>query len=318
MSDITEASATRCPATTPTMRPARKPPTAPPSAGRIGYVVGLALAALLTAASFYFAGSGLIYRPAIPAALTALAVAQMGVHLVFFLHLTTGPDNTNNVLALAFGVLVVTLVIGGSIWIMAHLNHNMAAMNAMAAAMQRSDAGLSMRRADNRGWSSRPAELKAFRRSLAYDGTLEGAVALREGAILARQCGAEVFILSVAPDASGVQIAEGVVGGAVSQHMERYKEVLERGVARLTALGMKPTARLAIGEPARAIGAFAKEAGVDLVVVGHQKRRLLERWWSGPSGRLHQRLHRLHPRHRPQRGQRRGVRGSDEGGGGRA
>jgi nucleotide-binding universal stress UspA family protein len=119
---------------------------------------------------------------------------------------------------------------------------------------------------------------------LAYDGTLEGAVALREGAILARQCGAEVFILSVAPDASGVQIAEGVVGGAVSQHMERYKEVLERGVARLTAFGMKPTARLAIGEPARAIGAFAKEAGVDLVVVGHQKRRLLERWWSGPSG----------------------------------
>jgi nucleotide-binding universal stress UspA family protein len=119
---------------------------------------------------------------------------------------------------------------------------------------------------------------------LAYDGTLEGAVALREGAILARQCGAEVYILSVAPDASGVQIAEGVVGGAVSQHMERYKEVLERGVARLTALGMKPTARLAIGEPARAIGAFAKEAGVDLVVVGHQKRRLLERWWSGPSG----------------------------------
>ena len=119
---------------------------------------------------------------------------------------------------------------------------------------------------------------------LAYDGTLEGAVALREGAILARQCGAEVFILSVAPDASGVQIAEGVVGGAVSQHMERYKEVLERGVNRLAAFGMKPVARLAIGEPARAIGAFAKEAGVDLVVVGPQKRRLLERWWSGPSG----------------------------------
>ena len=34
-----------------------------------------------------------------------LAVAQMGVHLVFFLHITTGPDNYNNVLALAFGVL---------------------------------------------------------------------------------------------------------------------------------------------------------------------------------------------------------------------
>ena len=104
--------------------------------GALGYVVGLALAALLTAASFYFAASGLIYRPAIPAALTALAVAQMGVHLVFFLHLTSGPDNTNNALALAFGVLIVTLVIGGSLWIMANLNHNMTAMNAMALMQQ--------------------------------------------------------------------------------------------------------------------------------------------------------------------------------------
>jgi cytochrome o ubiquinol oxidase subunit IV len=94
-----------------------------------GYVIGLVLAAGLTAASFYFCFSGLIYGPAIPAALVALAVAQMGVHLVFFLHLTTGPDNTNNALALAFGVLIVTLVIGGSLWIMAHLNHNMAPMS---------------------------------------------------------------------------------------------------------------------------------------------------------------------------------------------
>jgi|HubBroStandDraft_5_1064220.scaffolds.fasta_scaffold226855_2 cytochrome o ubiquinol oxidase operon protein cyoD len=94
-----------------------------------GYLIGLVLAAGLTAASFYFCFSGLIYGPAIPAALVALAVAQMGVHLVFFLHLTTGPDNTNNALALAFGVLIVTLVIGGSLWIMAHLNHNMAPMS---------------------------------------------------------------------------------------------------------------------------------------------------------------------------------------------
>jgi cytochrome o ubiquinol oxidase operon protein cyoD len=48
----------------------------------------------------------------------------MGVHLVFFLHITSGPDNTNNVLALAFGVLIVFLVMIGTIWIMAHMNHN--------------------------------------------------------------------------------------------------------------------------------------------------------------------------------------------------
>ena len=58
-----------------------------------------------------------------------LAIAQMGVHLVFFLHITTGPDNTNNVLALAFGVLIVLLLIVGSLWIMCHLNHNMMPMD---------------------------------------------------------------------------------------------------------------------------------------------------------------------------------------------
>ena len=49
----------------------------------------------------------------------------MGVHLVFFLHITTGPDNTNNVLALAFGVLIVTIVAAGSLWIISNLNDNM-------------------------------------------------------------------------------------------------------------------------------------------------------------------------------------------------
>jgi cytochrome o ubiquinol oxidase subunit IV len=58
-------------------------------------------------------------------ALAALGIAQIGVHLVFFLRLTTAPDNTNNALALAFGVLIVTLLIGGSLFIMQHLNYRM-------------------------------------------------------------------------------------------------------------------------------------------------------------------------------------------------
>ncbi len=91
--------------------------------------VGLGLAILLTATSFFIAGTDLVWQPSIPVALVVLAIAQMGVHLVFFLHITTGPDNTNNVLALAFGVLIVLLVIGGSLWIMAHLNHNMMPMD---------------------------------------------------------------------------------------------------------------------------------------------------------------------------------------------
>ncbi|MBR1124948.1 cytochrome o ubiquinol oxidase subunit IV [Bradyrhizobium lablabi] len=94
----------------------------------LGYVVGLVLALLLTATSFFIAGTDLVWQPSIPVAIVVLAIAQMGVHLVFFLHITTGPDNTNNVLALAFGLLIVFLVVGGSIWIMGHLNQNMPPM----------------------------------------------------------------------------------------------------------------------------------------------------------------------------------------------
>ena len=95
----------------------------------IGYLVGLGLAILLTATSFFVAGTDLVWQPSIPVAIVVLAIAQMGVHLVFFLHITTGADNTNNVLALALGLLIVFLVIGGSLWIMANLNHNMPAMD---------------------------------------------------------------------------------------------------------------------------------------------------------------------------------------------
>ena len=91
----------------------------------LGYTAGLGFALLLTAGSFIVARTHLLWAPGIPVGLAVLAIAQMGVHLVFFLHIGSGPDNTNNVLALAFGVLVVTLLISGSLWIMANLNVNM-------------------------------------------------------------------------------------------------------------------------------------------------------------------------------------------------
>ena len=93
-----------------------------------GYLIALVLATLLTGVSFYVAKSTLVWQPSIPIALSVLAVAQMGVHLVFFLHMTSGPDNVNNLMALAFGLLIVMLLVFGSLWIMSHLNHNMVPM----------------------------------------------------------------------------------------------------------------------------------------------------------------------------------------------
>ncbi|MEO7433597.1 MAG: cytochrome o ubiquinol oxidase subunit IV [Dokdonella sp.] len=94
-----------------------------------GYLIGFALATLLSVMSFYIARSTLVWAPSIPIALSVLAIAQMGVHLVFFLHITSGPDNVNNVLALAFGLLIVMLLVFGSLWIMTHLNHSMLPMD---------------------------------------------------------------------------------------------------------------------------------------------------------------------------------------------
>ena len=87
------------------------------------------MAIVLTLASFGAALTHVVWGPGLPVLLAVLAIAQMGVHLVFFLHISSAPDHTNNILALAFGILIVLLVIGGSLWIMANLNHNMMPMD---------------------------------------------------------------------------------------------------------------------------------------------------------------------------------------------
>lgn len=95
------------------------------TANFMSYTVGFGLAIIATIASFVVAQTSLLWPPGMLVGLVVLAIAQIGIHLVFFLHLGTGPDNTNNILALAFGLLIVFLVITGSLWIIANLNANM-------------------------------------------------------------------------------------------------------------------------------------------------------------------------------------------------
>jgi cytochrome o ubiquinol oxidase operon protein cyoD len=89
------------------------------------YTIGLLVAFILTAMSFWVANTLLLWPGGVGLGLAVLAIAQMGIHLVFFLHMTTGPDSTNNILALAFGLLIVFVVVAGTTWIIADLNHNM-------------------------------------------------------------------------------------------------------------------------------------------------------------------------------------------------
>jgi cytochrome o ubiquinol oxidase operon protein cyoD len=97
--------------------------TARAHGSRRSYLIGLVFAVVLTAASFWAASTGDVYGPGIPSLLGVLAIAQMGIHLVFFLNISSAPDQTNNFLALAFGVFVVGLIVFGSMIIMTQLNH---------------------------------------------------------------------------------------------------------------------------------------------------------------------------------------------------
>lgn len=97
--------------------------------GARSYLIGLAYALVLTLASFWAASTSLVYAPAVPVLLATLAIAQMGVHVAFFLHISSAPDQTNNFLTLAFGVFVTALIVFGSMMIMANLNHNMMSMD---------------------------------------------------------------------------------------------------------------------------------------------------------------------------------------------
>jgi len=92
------------------------------------YLAGLGLAILLTLASFGAARFHLVWGPGLPILLAVLAIAQMGVHLVFFMHVNATEEGENTALALGFGIFIVFLVVFGSIIIMNNLSNTMPSM----------------------------------------------------------------------------------------------------------------------------------------------------------------------------------------------
>jgi nucleotide-binding universal stress UspA family protein len=119
---------------------------------------------------------------------------------------------------------------------------------------------------------------------LAYDGSIEGRRALREGAKLAQFCGAEVFLLAVVETAPALATLEGGVSISMDEQIEAYKAILAEGVERLKGMGFSATARLGMGAPGQEIAGVAEEIGANLVVVGHRPTGPLARWWFGSVG----------------------------------
>ena len=89
------------------------------------YSVGLILSIVLTAIPFAIVMTGALTGTVAVAIILVCAVAQVFVQLVFFLHMNTSSEQLWNTSSAIFVVILVAILIIGSIWIMAHLNHNM-------------------------------------------------------------------------------------------------------------------------------------------------------------------------------------------------
>lgn len=120
---------------------------------------------------------------------------------------------------------------------------------------------------------------------LAYDGTRECRIALREGAELAVACSASVVLLSVMPISLGLSIGEGFnAGDILTADHERQAAILNEGVTRLHQLGLNAQGRLVLGDPVEQIVAIAREIEADLIVLGHSRRSGISRWWRSSVG----------------------------------
>jgi nucleotide-binding universal stress UspA family protein len=116
---------------------------------------------------------------------------------------------------------------------------------------------------------------------LASDGSKESLIALREGALIARAFHAPSHLLIIERESPGLRVADSVYPMVRSEGSE---VLLQHGLSRLRRLGVEATGEVVIGEPALVIAASARRFGADLVVVGHRRQTLIERWWSGASG----------------------------------
>ena len=120
---------------------------------------------------------------------------------------------------------------------------------------------------------------------LAYDGSEQGRVALRRTLPLLGTGEVEVHLLAVVPLTGAVAAAEGAYTESMYEaERERIEAILDEGVDLLKQRGVDAEGHLRAGEPAHQIQRLADDLAVDRVVVGHQRRGLLARWWQGSVG----------------------------------
>ncbi|UDG79754.1 cytochrome o ubiquinol oxidase subunit IV [Candidatus Steffania adelgidicola] len=89
------------------------------------YIIGLILSIILTIIPFAMVMQTSTNKNSLIALLVIFAVAQIVVHLVYFLHLDSSFEQRWNLIALVFSVIIIAILMCGSLWIMSHLNYNL-------------------------------------------------------------------------------------------------------------------------------------------------------------------------------------------------
>jgi cytochrome o ubiquinol oxidase operon protein cyoD len=93
---------------------------------RRDYVIGFVLSVILTAIPFGLVMSGIIADTRITAGIVMVfALVQIVVHMVYFLHMNSKSENGWTLMALIFTIVVLTICLAGSLWVMFHMNANM-------------------------------------------------------------------------------------------------------------------------------------------------------------------------------------------------
>ena len=89
------------------------------------YAVGFVMSLALTLGSYLLVSHRAVLGTTLIAFIIGLAIVQLVVQLVFFLHFGRESQSRWNLAMLLFAILIVCILVGGSLWIMANLNRGM-------------------------------------------------------------------------------------------------------------------------------------------------------------------------------------------------
>ncbi|GAB4221873.1 MAG: cytochrome o ubiquinol oxidase subunit IV [Francisella sp.] len=82
------------------------------------YIQGFVLSIVITTIAFALVGFKVLSPVALCVAVMVLALAQLFVQLVFFLHLSTDSKARWNLISAIFAAIIVFIIVAGTIWIM--------------------------------------------------------------------------------------------------------------------------------------------------------------------------------------------------------